>query len=85
MQRDLEILKARGLRLAYIIETHAHADHLDLLDAIGKRDAKRAARRMVAHLEDLERDLHLNSPALTPSLESIFGLQDRRGVTATRA
>lgn len=58
--------------------THAHADHLDLLDAIGKRDAKRAMRRMVAHLEDLERDLHLHSPALAPSLESIFGPPARR-------
>ena len=28
MQRDLEVLKARGLRLAYIVETHAHADHI---------------------------------------------------------
>jgi DNA-binding GntR family transcriptional regulator len=54
---------------------HAHADHLDLLDAIARHDAKRAVRRMVLHLNDLERDLHLHAPPAAPSLESIFGPQ----------
>ena len=57
---------------------HAHADHLDLLDAIGKRDAKRAVRRMVLHLDDLQRDLHLNTPPAVPSLATIFGSPTKR-------
>jgi DNA-binding GntR family transcriptional regulator len=52
---------------------HAHADHLDLLDAVARHDAKRAVRRMVTHLNDLERDLHLHAPPAAPSFESIFG------------
>ena len=52
---------------------HAHADHLDLLDAIARHDAKRAVRRMILHLNDLERDLHVHAPPPAPSLESIFG------------
>lgn len=52
---------------------HAHADHLELLEAIAAHDAKRAVRRMVLHLNDLERDLHLHAPPAAPSLESIFG------------
>lgn len=52
---------------------HAHADHLDLLNAIARHDAKRAVRRMVAHLNDLERDLHLHAPPAAPSLATIFG------------
>ena len=51
---------------------HAHADHVGLLDAIACRDPKRAARLMSDHLHDLERDLHLDDAAGTPSLESIF-------------
>ena len=52
---------------------HAHADHLDLLDAIAKRDAKRAMRRMTGHLLDLERDLKLDAEREAPSLAAIFG------------
>ena len=52
---------------------HAHADHLRLLDAIGGRDAKRAVRLMTEHLNDLERDLHVEVPRAAPSLASIFG------------
>jgi len=52
---------------------HAHADHLDLLDAIAKRDPKRAVRRMVEHLRALERDLKLDAVTGAPSLAAIFG------------
>lgn len=64
--------------------THAHADHLDLVDAIGKRDAKRAVRRMVAHLEDLERDLQVHAPRTAPSLATIFGPSAPRSRAAPR-
>ncbi|MEP7328915.1 MAG: GntR family transcriptional regulator [Betaproteobacteria bacterium] len=57
---------------------HAHADHLDLLDAIVKRDAKRAVKRMIEHLNDLERDLHLQVPPSVPTLATIFGKPARR-------
>ncbi len=57
---------------------HAHADHLELLDAVARHDAKRAVRRMILHLNDLERDLHLHAPPAAPSLESIFGVPKAR-------
>ena len=52
---------------------HAHADHLGLVDAIGKRDAKRAVRLMYEHLAQLERDLDTAAAASAPSLSAIFG------------
>jgi len=52
---------------------HAHADHLDLLDAIAQRDARRAMRLMTAHLADLERDLHVDAAPAAPTLAAIFG------------
>lgn len=36
---------------------HAHADHVDLLDAIARRDARRATRLMTQHLTQIERGL----------------------------
>ena len=64
---------------------HAHADHLDLLDALAKRNAQRAVRCMVAHLNDLERDLHLHAPPGAPSLTTIFGGPAVRRVDAAHA
>ena len=52
---------------------HAHADHLDVLDAIAKRDPKRAVRRMTEHLRELERDLDVDAVPGAPSLAAIFG------------
>lgn len=52
---------------------HAHADHLALLDAIGRRDGKRAVRLMHDHLVELERSLRLHDAAEAPSLSEIFG------------
>lgn len=52
---------------------HAHADHLELLDAIARRDARRATRLMTRHLEDLERELDLHAVPAAPSLAAIFG------------
>ena len=52
---------------------HAHADHLDVLDAIAKRDSKRAVRRMTEHLRELEHDLNLDAIPGAPSLAVIFG------------
>ena len=52
---------------------YAHADHLDLTDAIAKRDARRAMRLMSEHLADLERTLHVDAAPATPSLALIFG------------
>ncbi len=52
---------------------HAHADHLDLLAAIARRDPKRAVRKMLDHLQDLERDLNVDAVTDTPSLATIFG------------
>jgi len=52
---------------------HNHADHLALIDAIGRRDAKRASRLMAEHLSVLESGLHLDAARERPSLEAIFG------------
>ncbi len=52
---------------------HAHADHLELLNAIAARDVKRATRGMAEHLNDLERDLRLHDAPAAPSLATIFG------------
>jgi DNA-binding GntR family transcriptional regulator len=52
---------------------HAHADHLGVIDAIAKRDAKRAARLMAEHLTDLERQLDAAAAPSAPSLAAIFG------------
>ena len=52
---------------------HAHADHVELLAAIARRDARRATRLMTDHLEDLERALDLQAVPATPSLAAIFG------------
>jgi len=51
---------------------HAHADHVDLCDAIAGRDGKRAARLMAAHLALLERGLHLGAAPAAPTLAQIF-------------
>ena len=52
---------------------HAHADHVGLVEAMGKRDAKRAVRLMTEHLADLERDLDAATATSAPSLAAIFG------------
>lgn len=52
---------------------HSHADHLALLDAIVRKDGKRAVRLMHDHLAELERSLHLEAPSIAPSLVDIFG------------
>lgn len=52
---------------------HAHADHVELTDAIAHRDGKRALRLMAVHLTGLERELHLEAAPAAPSLADIFG------------
>jgi DNA-binding GntR family transcriptional regulator len=52
---------------------HAHADHLRLLAALAKRDARGAVRLMREHLTALERELDARSAAGVPSLDAIFG------------
>ena len=52
---------------------HAHADHVGLVEAMGRRDAKRAVRLMTEHLADLERDLDAATATSAPSLAAIFG------------
>ncbi len=52
---------------------HAHADHLALLTALARRDARRATRLMREHLSALERELDAHAPPAAPSLAAIFG------------
>lgn len=52
---------------------HAHADHLKLLDAVARREGRRAARLMASHLAQLERGLDLAAASPSPSLADIFG------------
>jgi len=52
---------------------HAHASHVDLLDAIARKRPAQAARVMHEHLLALERALHLAVTPAVPSLADIFG------------
>lgn len=56
---------------------YAHAAHLTLVDAIVKRDAKRAERLMVQHLTELERDLRLDAEVESASLAEILSNKRR--------
>jgi DNA-binding GntR family transcriptional regulator len=50
-----------------------HHEHADILNAIAKRDAERAAALMVAHLDHVERALDLRRPAGEAiDLEAVF-------------
>ena len=75
LERDLaELVLQTSLAVALYERpdrVHAHADHLALLDAIGRRDAKRAVRLMADHLAALERDLDAGAAAAT-TLAAIF-------------
>jgi DNA-binding GntR family transcriptional regulator len=51
---------------------HAHAGHVTLVDAIARKDGKRAARLMHDHLSELERALRLDG-TVAPSLAVVFG------------
>jgi DNA-binding GntR family transcriptional regulator len=55
---------------------HAHADHVELVDAIARKDGRRAARLMHDHLAELERALHLDR-ATPSSLAAVFGRASR--------
>lgn len=43
MERDLEVLASRGLRLIYTLETHAHADHITAAGELRRRTGAKAA------------------------------------------
>ena len=51
---------------------HERADHDALVDAIARRDGKRAARLMAAHVDELESRLALDGTA-APSLAEMLG------------
>ena len=57
---------------------HARADHDTLVDTIARRDGRRAARLMAAHVDELESRLALDG-APTPSLEAMLGGAAGRG------
>lgn len=52
---------------------HAHADHVALVAALARRDARRATKLMREHLAALERELDAHAPPAVPSLATIFG------------
>lgn len=55
----------------------AHADHVALVDAIARRDGKRASRLMADHLGKLEADLRATKPRSARSLDEIFAATRR--------
>ena len=57
---------------------HAHADHVALVDAIARRDGRRAARLMADHLGKLEADLRASRPRAGRSLDEILGAARNR-------
>lgn len=52
---------------------HAHAGHDALVAALEKRDAKRAARLMAAHVDELQSRLALDGVAGSASLSELLG------------
>ena len=52
---------------------NAHADHDALVAAIGRRDGKRAARLMAAHVDELLSRLALDGESAPSALSAIFG------------
>jgi sulfur dioxygenase len=70
MQRDLAVLQERGLKLQYIVETHAHADHItsaaQLIELTGAQAATPAGcgiKPSAIQLEDGQ-VLHFGSESL---------------------
>lgn len=55
------------------VSPHAHADHVALVDAIARRDGKRASRLMVEHVGRLEAGLRADRPRAPRSLDEILG------------
>ncbi|CAG1000992.1 HTH-type transcriptional repressor RspR [Burkholderiales bacterium] len=53
-------------------DVRAHADHDALVDAIARRDGRRAARLMAAHVDELESRLELDGGRAPPTLAEIF-------------
>ena len=47
-------------------------EHSDIIDAIAKRDAARAEKLMLAHLDHIESSLSLDSNAEEVDLEAVF-------------
>ena len=43
IDRDLEVLRALGLRLAYTLDTHIHADHITAARHLRQRVASKIA------------------------------------------
>ena len=54
-------------------DMHEHAGHDAVVEALARRDGRRAARLMAAHLDELERRLAVERTDAAPSLETIFG------------
>ena len=52
---------------------HTHAGHGALVDALAKRDARRAAALRAAHIDELASRLALDGPGPAPSLEEMLG------------
>lgn len=52
---------------------HTHAGHGALYEALAKRDARRAANLMAAHIDELASRLALEGPGAAPSLEEMLG------------
>ncbi|MBK6806276.1 MAG: FCD domain-containing protein [Betaproteobacteria bacterium] len=57
---------------------HARADHAALVDAIARRDGRRAGRLMAAHVDELASRLALDGAA-RPSLAAMLGGGTGRG------
>lgn len=73
-QNELVLMTSLAVALYEEAEApHAHADHVALVDAIARRDGRRASRLMVDHLGRLEADLGAGKPRTRRSLGDILG------------
>ena len=55
-----ELTTKMGVEYVSLSAEHSHAEHVAIVDALEKRDARAAVRLMDGHLTHVERDLRLH-------------------------
>jgi glyoxylase-like metal-dependent hydrolase (beta-lactamase superfamily II) len=73
LERDLAVLQASGARLGWIIETHAHADHITSAGHLAQRTGARTAAPSGCEIKPASRQL-IDGDTLT------FGTQTLRAI-----
>ena len=67
-QRDLEVINALGLTLAYTIDTHIHADHISAAHKLRQETGSRIAHPALDHLSCVDVGLEHSKPFIFGSV-----------------